>query len=347
MEKHHLPKVNVYSKPNFNAASVSSAAFQKPGKGGNMKKLLIVSIAIISVFLMSAGAYGQIEEQQVVQKTANGNINWSNGIIQAKGIGAPPEKYYGKPQARPMAVRAAMLVAQRNLLEIVKGVQLDSNTVVRNFVTEDDLIQSQVSGIVKGAQVVNEEYFSDGTVEITMQMSLYGDFTRATLPKIMEPPPAPNVPPQPGKIYPDYSKPEAPEPPSTDVTPPVVDKPVPPAETTPAEIYTGLIVDARGLSARPAMAPKILDENGMEVYGSAFVDREYAVQQGMSGYSKSVDAAKLNQRVTDNPLIVKGALTKGPGRSDIVIHNADAEKLRKASQHLSFLKKCRVMIVVD
>jgi hypothetical protein len=112
-------------------------------------------------------------------------------------------------------------------------------------------------------------------------------------------------------------------------------------------LYTGLIVDARGLKAGPAMNPKILDEGGLEVYGAAFVSREYAVQQGMSGYAAGLEAAKCQSRVSDHPLIVKGLKATVPGFSDIVISNADATKLRSASQNLSFLKQCRVVIVVD
>jgi hypothetical protein len=67
----------------------------------------------------------------------------------------------------------------------------------------------------------------------------------------------------------------------------------------------------------------------------------------MSGYAKEVGAAQRNQRVTNNPLTVKGLRTEGPGRSDIIISNADASMLRSASENLSFMKKCRVMIVVD
>ena len=101
------------------------------------------------------------------------------------------------------------------------------------------------------------------------------------------------------------------------------------------------------LTAYDYSTAKIVDEAGQEVYGSAFVSREYAVQQGMSGYGKTLEASKQNQRVADNPLTVRGLRTDGPGRSDIVISNADAAKLKNASEHLSFLKKCRVMIVVD
>ena len=90
-----------------------------------------------------------------------------------------------------------------------------------------------------------------------------------------------------------------------------------------------------------------LDENGKEVYGSMNVDKEYAVQQGMSGYARDLTAAQSNARVTNSPVSVKGLKTEGAGRSDIVIANADAEKIRASGDNQSFLKKCRVMIVLD
>ena len=129
-----------------------------------------------------------------------------------------------------------------------------------------------------------------------------------------------------------------------------------PQQTTPGTVdiaspggnlYTGLIIDARGLDARPAMSPKIVDETGKEVYGSAYVSREFAVQQGMSGYARDLTSAQQNPRVANNPLIVKGLRTQGPGKSDIVISNADAAKILSSSENLSFLQKCRVMIVLD
>jgi len=60
-----------------------------------------------------------------------------------------------------------------------------------------------------------------------------------------------------------------------------------------------------------------------------------------------INRARSDPRVRPNPLIVKGLKTKSPGRSVIVVSNADAAKLRSASEHLSFLRQCRVIIVVD
>ena len=295
-----------------------------------MKKYAILSIAFVGLLILPGSVYCQ-QWQDLVEQMATGDINWTKGVVQAKGIGAPPERYYGKPQARPMALRAAKLDAMRNLLEATKGVRISSTTLVKDFAVTSDIIMSQIEGMVKGAQVVHQEYMSDGTVEVTMQMSLMGGFAQLILP--MEIKQVESIRP----IPPVHKEP----------LPPIVKKPSAPAPKPVSEVFTGMVIDARGINARPAMAPKILNENGEEVYGSAYVSREFAVQQGMSGYAKDLTAAQSNPRVTNSPLTVKGLRTEGHGRSDIVISNADASKLRSASEHLSFLKKCRVMIVVD
>jgi hypothetical protein len=295
-----------------------------------MKKRSFLALAIAALFIIPVSVYG-VEYKQLFEPIANGGINWTTGIIQAKGMGVPPEKYYGKPNARPMAIRAAKRDAMRSLLEVTKGVRIDSSTTVQNFAVTNDVIIAKVYGLVKGAQVVDTQYMSDGTVEVTMHMSIYGAFAQVVLPmdiKKLEPIKTHTPPPPPPVKKPDT-------------------KPVDTGMESLSGVYTGLVVDARGLNARPAMSPKIVDETGKEVYGSAYVSREFAVQQGMSGYAKELTAAQKNQRVTDNPLTVKGMSTKGSGRSNIVISNADATKLRSASENLSFMKKCKVMIVVD
>lgn len=273
-----------------------------------MPAMICVAMLLIPVYAFCAGT------NDMVEQIGNGSVNWSQGTIQSKGIGAPPEKYYGKPGARPLAMRAAKLDALRNILEVVNGVRIDSSTTVKDFAVDKDIIQTKVHGMVRGAEEIKTEYMSDGTVEVTMQIKMSGGFAQLILPQ-------------------DIKQVES----IKAITP----------SKAPSAGLTGLVVDARGLGVKPAMAPKILDENDKEVYGSAFVSREYAVQQGMSGYSKNLETAQRNQRVTDNPLVVKGLRSKGPGRSDIVISTSDAARIRNASEHLAFFKKCRVIIIVD
>jgi hypothetical protein len=113
------------------------------------------------------------------------------------------------------------------------------------------------------------------------------------------------------------------------------------------EVYTGLVIDCRGIRVKPAIAPRILDEDGNEVYGATYASREYAVEQGMSGYARDLTAAQASQRVANSPLTIKAIRTAESGPSDVIISNADAERVRRVASSLSFLQRCRVMIVLD
>ena len=111
-------------------------------------------------------------------------------------------------------------------------------------------------------------------------------------------------------------------------------------------VYTGLIFDAQSLSFTPSASPKILDEEGREVYGSAYVSKEWAEKQGIVGYTKTLEDAKGNQRVAGNPLVIKALKVTGPNGKDLVISNEDARKIRDLAKHINFLDKAKVMIVV-
>ena len=291
-----------------------------------MKSRFMSITVIAGILLLFTGAgfcQEKISMNEWVEKVGQGSVNWSAGYIEAVGIGAPADKSIGKANARPMALRAAKVDALRNLLEITKGVQVDSTTTVKDFTVESDVINTQVSGLVKGAVVVDQQYLSDGTVEVRLRMPLYGNLAMIIMPLAIAKPPAPPAP----------SAPAAPAPAVTASAAPIA--------------YTGMVVDARGIQARPAMSPRVFDEDGKEVYGSSNVDREYAVQQGMSGYARDLTAAQSNQRVTANPVTVKALRTNGPGKSDLIISNADAQQIRASAENMTFIKKCRVMVVLD
>lgn len=275
----------------------------------------IAMIAFVIILAISGTSPAQLlgtikDVEQPVGTT--GKVDWTTGVITAVGIGAPPAQPANTAQARAMAERAAQAVAYRNLLEAVKGVRVDSTTLVENFMVTSDVIRTEVSGIVQGAMIMDKKYMSDGSVEVTIGMKLTGALADSLLPKGLQTPP-------------------------TGLG----------ATGVQGQIYTGLIVDARGLGVKPAMAPKILNEEGKEVYGSAWVSREYAVREGMVGYLKDPAAAQANPRVTDKPLMVKALKPSGDARVDMVISNADAAMLHSAAQNLSMLEKCRVIILVD
>jgi len=266
--------------------------------------------ALLPVFILVVCAasivYGQVVTQNV---GTSGVVDWSRQTIRSTGIaGVNPNDPPGANRAN--AITAAKRVAQRNLLETVKGVALTSETTVRNAMIESDIIKTRVEGFVKGSIVVDTRYMSDQSIEVEIEVPLSG-LTDIFLPK-----------------PPDGSE-------------------LATAPSAPAGAYSGLIIDAKGLGVTPAMAPKVLDENGNEVYGSKFVSREWAVRQGMVGYEKDLAAARANQRVANNPLVIKALKASGANKSDVVISNADAQRLQQATQYQNFLDHCRVMYLLD
>jgi len=304
---------------------------------GKIIQLFCFSLIVLGLlFCGQVSSYAQLigSVSDVVENIGDsGKVDWTNGVVMVLGIGAPPANAANAAQARAMAKRAAIVVAQRNLLETLKGVRVDSETLVENFITTSDKIRTAVQGIIRGASEMKTQYMSDGSVEVTIGVKLAGPLAEELLPKPAGPP-QPVVPPAP---------PAAPSTSAAPTTPSAAAVPLGPS----GPILTGLVVDSRGLNVRPAMVPRILNEEGREVYGSAFVKRDYAIQQGMAGYSKELAAAQANPRVTNNPLTVKGVRTSGTSKTDVVISNADAATIHSAGANLSFLEKCRVMIVVD
>jgi hypothetical protein len=326
-----------------------------------------------------------------VETVGAGEVNWTSGEMLATGIGAPPANAVNPAQARAMALRAATVVAYRNLLEVAKGVQIDSETVVENFMTKSDVIRTRVKGIVKGARFVKTQYMSDGAVEVTVALPMKGAFLDVIVPESFggkpvplppakpspapqEPSPTRQTPPlpapsqQPLKLAPGKkAEPVRPEPPRQEperpapipVQPqpekrkePMRAEPVPPVaaqEQSTTQFKggkaTGLVIDGRGLGLKPALLPKIVDPEGREIYVGQVVTRTNAVEQGVAGYAKDVNAAASNFRVTDNPAVIKGVRASGAARTDVMLGRADADALRELSKRGDFLQYCRVIIV--
>lgn len=293
-----------------------------------MKSRFTSAVLTISLLLCFNGigiCQDTVSASDWVDKVGQGNINWSAGYIEAVGIGVPPEKLAGKINARPIALRAAQKDALRNLLEITKGVQVDSATAIKDFTAASDVVDKQVDGLVRNAEVADYQYISDGRAEVKLRIPLYGNLAQIMMPLAM-------------------AKPSA----ATVLTGAVPVPAVKALESPSANIgYTGIIIDARGIQARPVMSPRIFDEDDREVYSLANVDIEYAIKQGMSGYVRDLTAAQTNQRVGANPIMVKAVRTSGPGKSDIIIGTADAKQIRASAETVIFMKKCRVMVVLD
>lgn len=82
------------------------------------------------------------------------------------------EPSLSQSQARLLARRAAEADCYRKLAETVYGIQIDSETYVRDFVAESDEIRSEVDTFITGVRLGTPRYFDDGTCEIDAELSV-------------------------------------------------------------------------------------------------------------------------------------------------------------------------------
>jgi hypothetical protein len=267
-----------------------------------------------------------------------GSINWTDGLVTVTGTGIMPENG-SLAQKRMMGYRAAIADAYRKLAEAVDGVRVDAETSISNYVTTSDVVRTQVSSLIKGAQAGKAVYNPDGSVQITLTLDLHGK--NRSLASILVP-----------------AQQQAATAPATTTAPAVPVQPAPavlasakPAPATPipvTEDYTGVIIDAKGLKAEPAMSPSLLDESGTELYLAAIpANPDEVVERGIASYAKSVDEAKtLTSRVGKKPLVIKAKAVRGPLRSDLVLDRNAAGLLLGADQRKAFLNSFSVVIVL-
>ncbi len=302
------------------------AAVDGPPSGGWMKLSLMLIIVVILCF--QVGYSNGAENSAYIEILGTGSIDWAAGVFQSRGVGSPPEKKGESDEAeREKVFNASKAQALKNMLALVMSTRIDAHSSVRDIASRNDMVMAKVESLINGSKVSKQEYLSDGTVEISLQMNMFGGFAQLILPEEIKQIEAIKTVSGGGVVVPG----------SDSVSPPVM------AEKG----FTGLVVDARGTRALPVLVPVIVDENGKEVYGPAFVSREFAVQQGLGRYTTDTESAFKSSIVGNNPLLVKGLRAEGNGRSRVVISNADASRLLNMSENLSFLKKCRVVIVLD
>jgi len=286
-----------------------------------MKQIILVPLIIVLVMA---------QDNFVGETFERGSINYAERTIQATGIGFIPQNVINAGQARRSAMRIAKQDALRQLIEIVNGVNVTSETTVSGAMF-DDVIKTQVQGAIRGARKVGDpKYLSDTSVEVVYEVSM-SNISRALLP-MAEKAPVLN--------YGSTSESGSPS--------PQVDSPQAGSTgSSPSGGVTGIIIDGSGLGLRPAMSPRVLNQSGTELYGPGQYDRDYAAANGVVGYAKTIEQAKKDVRVQGNPLVIRGASSSGTSKTDVIISNVDADKLVSASRSAGLLENCRIMFVLN
>ena len=264
-----------------------------------------LSIAMGGLVALWTGA-AVAQDSVVAQTVGHGKVDYSNKTVTATGSGAPSLKAANVAVARLGAERAAKLDALRNILEAVKGVRIASNKTAGQAMEEKPEVAAKVEGIVKSFKVLDTKYYSDGGVDVVVQVPLDGVLTEALV--------------------------------SETATSSVKAAAADPSGTT------GIIVNAKGLGALPALAPRLINDAGKDIYSAALVTREAVTKHGIAGYTTSLDTAMKDARVADKPLIVRATKLSEKGGSDLVLAAEDVTKVQKLAGALA---DARVIIVTD
>jgi len=113
-----------------------------------------------------------------------------------------------------------------------------------------------------------------------------------------------------------------------------------------AGAWTGLVVDARGLGMRSCMSPVVIDTNGRQIYPDPrnVPPLDYIQEYGIADFVKMEEQS---QRAGGNPVYVRPIQVKGAARDTVVITVSDAERVLEAERQGGFLKRWRVVFLVD
>lgn len=277
--------------------------------------------------------------------------------IKADGFGTMPA---GVPagRAKLLARRAAIVDAQRNLVETINGTAVTAETNMENYIIKSDVVRTKVNGVITGARIVSEDITREGIYHVVMSVPMYGvrSVAEAAIPALLGPDYTPTPILEPSDSYepatvPDVSAPvdtTAPSAPAAE-TPATDLGPAPTAVTAMNGGYTGLIIDARGANMIRAFGPNIFDTNGRTIYSVHNVDESYAIKYGIVSYAEGSDAwqkAETGQlsRVGSKPLIIRMTSPKQRHvyNCDVIISAADADRILAENQKTHFLENCAV-----
>ncbi len=285
-------------------------------------------------------------EEYVEWVGANSGVNWSAATIQAEGAGVGPA---GSPpsMARMMACRAAVVDAQRNLLESIQGVRVEGTTVVANMMVQSDTIKTSVNGLLQGAQVIKREPQSDGSCFVQMSAPMGGKFTKDVY----------------GEVF-DEQQASLPQRSPAELLAAVIDSAlaqlVPAAHaaqtspwqgdldsitarlsaledlltTHPGVVAkqdagpTGLVIDARGSNFIPSMSPMIRQLRK----GVVYPNQKHQVSRRERGqlvslFTRDLDTARRHPVVGERPVVLKALRTFGDTRTQIVLGTESADRL--------------------
>ncbi|WP_407398493.1 hypothetical protein [Anaerovibrio sp.] len=282
-----------------------------------MRKIIIMACMMYLVLMCSSALAATSVN---VNQESHAGIDWDRGSdsdITAIGISLPDSR------GMALAREAAIMAAQRNLVSYAQGLQINSETTMRDLIIESDVVNRKITGVLRGAKIIEENATPEGGYYVKMRVPLYGasgSIASAVIPALQPEQPTPFAKAN-DSNFEDFD--------------------------IPAGGYTGVIIDASGMGVEPTFAPAVYDESGRVVYGVENLQPETVINKGMVGYSHSTSEGV--DRAGDNPLVVK-ALEARDGNStvnavNVVVSAEDADKILLANESSHMLDRCAVVFV--
>lgn len=230
--------------------------------------------------------------------------------IEAVGVASYPANIASRAQARVLARRAAILDAQRQLVEQLYGVNIVFNSHMNERGLQED-VHASAQGVVQGAQVVAERDWGDA-YEVTLR------WAPPVQPSGAPPAPTPELIAPPTWVAPRPAHPQG---------------------------YTGVVIDARGLGLQPSMSPCIRDAYGNILWGNMEIDPQTVIEYGLAGWARTqadLSHSALRTRLGANPLHLKAIGVQGAARNEVILSESDAERLLRENARSGFLERLAV-----
>lgn len=294
-----------------------------------------------------------LQAREVIDNVGTCKINWTQGNITCEGESAAGQNKYA-------AKISAKVIAQRNLLEVVKGVRIDSMVTVKDGMFSSDIITSRVQGVVRGGQIISNEYDSQeqyavATIKLemgkdllsallsdptqlswnekvekfwkgfnlvsTLNAATYSQYDKATLEKILA----------------DLRK-QGDTKASNYVTSVLKD--------LSSVEYSGILIDVSNVSNfKKAMIVKLVDENGHEIYPANLVDKATLLKRNTSvGYMYGLNDARKNKRVFSVPVEMKAKKVYKKRLSNIVLNKEQIDIIKTLDKEI--LKNAKIILVL-
>lgn len=127
---------------------------------------------VIAVWVLLAGCAGK---KEIVSK--KGEISreieseaFKKDFIESIGIGAADQTLENKTQRMATSRNAAIVMAQYEMLSMIKGLKLEGGITVEKAMETDSVIATKIDAEIKGAEVVKTEWTNDDGCVVTLRL---------------------------------------------------------------------------------------------------------------------------------------------------------------------------------